>query len=176
MTATFTEGAKRFRLREDSLMDAQQKLAIGRRIKELRDNSPETNRSIADYVGVGERSVAHWVAGNGITYDHAQKVAKLFGVEVDYIWRGREKAPTPDVLGALTAGESPGGASADLLEQVLAAQTTMAAELSEFRMQVERAIAVQAEQSARLSEALLVLGEIRTRLERIERGQEGTGS
>lgn len=83
------------------LMNAQHKAEIGERIKELRDNSAETNRSIAEYVGVGERSVAAWIAGGGITYDNAKKVAELFGVDEDYVWRGRRKPETPDLIGAL---------------------------------------------------------------------------
>lgn len=46
MTATFTARPSANTLRQQLLMDAQSKLEIGLRIKELRDNSPETNRSI----------------------------------------------------------------------------------------------------------------------------------
>src|SRR6266516_3961110 len=59
------------------LMEAQQRLAIGQRIKELRNLSPQTNRSIADYVGVGERAVANWIAGGGIAWENAKRVADL---------------------------------------------------------------------------------------------------
>lgn len=77
-------------------MEKQQRLEIGGRIRELRENSAETNRSIAEFVGVGERSVAAWLAGGGIAWDNAKKVAELFGVDVDYIWRGKLKSSTPD--------------------------------------------------------------------------------
>lgn len=88
MNATFTNGPSSHSLRAQWLMEQRQKQEIGERIKELRENSAETNRSIADYCDVGERSVAAWVAGEGIAYENAQKVAELFKVDVDYIWRG----------------------------------------------------------------------------------------
>lgn len=94
-------------LRLQVLMTQQHKAEIGQRIKELRENSPETNRSIAEYVGVGERSVAAWIAGGGITYDNAKKVAELFEVDADYIWRGRSRPETPDVIGVLNGSEEP---------------------------------------------------------------------
>ncbi len=181
MTVSFTKRAAAITFRHRDLMNQQQKLEIGQRIKELRDNSPETNRSIADYCEVAERSVAHWIAGDGITYDNAEKVAELFQTTIDYIWRGREKPETPDVMGLLTAGSGEAGGE-DLeklrsqIDLILDRQSSILAQLADDRVQLERALAIQAEQSSRISQALLVLGEIRTRLERIERGQEGTGS
>lgn len=63
-------------------MDHQQKIEIGERIKALREASPHTNASIADHVGVGERSVANWMSGDtGIQWENAKKVAELFDVD-----------------------------------------------------------------------------------------------
>lgn len=109
MSATFTSRPAVHSLRVRWLMEKQQKAEIGERIRDLRDNSAETNRSIADYCDVGERTVAAWIAGDGIKYDNAKKVAELFEVDVDYIWRGKQKSETPDVLGALD------GSSADVV-------------------------------------------------------------
>lgn len=83
-------------LRLHHLMEEQQRLEIGERIKELRNASPQTNRSIADYVGVGERAVANWIAGGGIAWDNAKRVADLFAVDVQWLWSGREQGPAPD--------------------------------------------------------------------------------
>lgn len=85
-------------------MEQQQQIEIGQRIRELREASPHTNESIADYVGVGTRSVANWIAGTtGITYEHARKVAELFQVDVRWLWDGKERpAGTPDLMGALS--------------------------------------------------------------------------
>ncbi len=63
----------------------------------MRNASPQTNRSIAEFVGVGERAVANWIAGGGITYDNAKAVAELFDVDPQWLWAGREKGKTPDL-------------------------------------------------------------------------------
>lgn len=81
-------------------MNQQQKTEIGERIRALRINSAETNRSIADYVGVTVDAVKGWLAGNGISYDSAEKVAELFKVDVDWLWRG-DRASTPDLMQSL---------------------------------------------------------------------------
>lgn len=136
MTATFTRNISRHSLLRQIMSEEQIKAEIGERIRELRENSPETNRSIADHVGVGERSVAAWIAGGGITYAHAKKVAELFGVSVDYIWRGRE-LETPDLLGALN------GADESLLETLGAMRSQYAevlGELSALRTELRRVL------------------------------------
>ena len=92
------------------LMDQAQKLEIGQRIRALREDSAETNRSIADYCGVSVEAVRNWIAGKGIAYDNGEKVAKLFEVEFNWLWRGqgepRARPATPDVLGTLTRSDS----------------------------------------------------------------------
>lgn len=99
------------------LMEKQQAVEIGERVRELRENSEETNRSIADYCNVGERTVAGWVAGDGISYKNAKKVAELFAVSIDWLWRGREPGPTPDLMG--TFGEAASSSEvADLRKQL----------------------------------------------------------
>lgn len=91
------------------LMNEQQRIEIGGRLRELRENSPETNRSIGDYVGVAERTVAEWASGRqGMSYDHALKVAELFEVEIDWLWRGREPGEK-DLMGALSGGSKRNG-------------------------------------------------------------------
>lgn len=89
-------------LRLQVLMEERQRHEVGQRVKELRNASPQTNRSIADYVGVGERAVANWVAGEGIAWENAKKVAELFEVDVQWLWSGRDRAP--DVLQTLDGG------------------------------------------------------------------------
>lgn len=77
-------------------MNQQQRTEIGERIRALRIDSAETNRTIADYVGVSVDAVKGWLAGGGISYDNAEKVAELFKVDVDWLWRGDRPAATPD--------------------------------------------------------------------------------
>lgn len=76
-------------------MNQQQRTEIGERIRALRINSAETNRTIADYVGVSVDAVKGWLAGGGISYDNAEKVAELFKVDVDWLWRGDRATPDP---------------------------------------------------------------------------------
>lgn len=99
-------------LRLQLLMEVQQRHEIGQRIKELRNASPQTNRSIADHVGVGERAVAQWIAGGGIAWENAKKVADLFEVDVQWLWSGRDKDATPDLFGHLN------GSSKEQLDRI----------------------------------------------------------
>jgi transcriptional regulator with XRE-family HTH domain len=117
-------------LRLHHLMEEQQRLEIGRRIKTLRDNGPQTNRSIAEFCDVGERSVANWVAGKGIAWDNAKRVAELFDVEVQWVWTGEERAPTPDLLDALSPGRAEG--QAEILERI----AELAASVAELHLEV----------------------------------------
>lgn len=114
MTVTYANPRRIDTLRRQ-LMNESQKREIGERLRDLRDNSSETNRSIADYCGVDTRTVGHWMAGDGIRYGNAEKVAELFNVSIDFIWRGKEKGPTPDPF-----APPPSSAPPDL-EQRLAA-------------------------------------------------------
>lgn len=69
------------------------------RIRALKLARPDlTWRRIADYVGVTERSATDWQKKGGMEYDNAKKLAELFEVDVDYVWRGpakEERAPSP---------------------------------------------------------------------------------
>jgi hypothetical protein len=69
------------------------------RIRALKAERPDlTWRRIADYVGVSERAASDWQKKGGIEYDNAKKLAEVFEVDVDYIWRGpseADRAPSP---------------------------------------------------------------------------------
>jgi hypothetical protein len=85
-----SRGARSVRLR----MAADQERAD--RIRALKLDRPDlTWRRIADHVGVTERSAADWQVKGGIDYSNAEKLAELFEVDVDYIWRGSESTPSP---------------------------------------------------------------------------------
>lgn len=86
-------------VRAQALMEQQQKLDIGERIRDLREASPHTNRSIAEHVGVSERAVGKWIEGKGIEWDNLVAVADLFGVDSNWLWSGRaldDRGPAPD--------------------------------------------------------------------------------
>jgi hypothetical protein len=67
------------------------------RIRALKQARPDlTWRRIADHVGVTERSATDWQKKGGIEFENAKKLAALFEVDVDYIWRGVESGtPSP---------------------------------------------------------------------------------
>lgn len=101
-------------LRLRHLMEETQRVEIGQRIRHLRQSSAErlgqreTNRSIADYVGVTERAVTAWQQpenGTAPSYDHAKQVAELFQVSTDWLWRGREKGEAPDLMADLDGSQ-----------------------------------------------------------------------
>ncbi len=140
MSVTLHNRTATHSMRRQFLMDAQHKVEIGLRIKELRDNSPETNRSIADYVGVGERSVAHWMAGGGITYENAEKVAELFNVTISYIWRGWEQPETPDLMGVLSEAPSTEALIAEIREN-RALGVELLAEMAQLRSELATVLA-----------------------------------
>lgn len=72
-------------------MDERQRIEIGQRIRDLRENSQHTNRSIADAANVTSDAVKHWISGRTApTYDHAREVAALFHVDVVWLWHGDE--------------------------------------------------------------------------------------
>jgi len=104
-TALRREGsANTLRLRV--LMEEQQRVEIGQRIRELREASPYTNESIAEHVGVGVRAVANWISGTtGITYANAKKVAELFEVDIRWLWDGVERPKDNDLMGALSGAD-----------------------------------------------------------------------
>lgn len=75
------------------------------RIRALKKERPDlTWRRIADHVGVAERSATDWQVTGGIEYDNAKKLAEIFEVDLDYLWRGA--APTaPDPFADRNASE-----------------------------------------------------------------------
>lgn len=76
------------------------------RIKGLKDSRPDlTWAKIAEGVGVKERSAIEWASSGGISEPNAKKLAALFGVPFDYIWRGPE-SDTPDPFAHVNGGRS----------------------------------------------------------------------
>lgn len=86
--------------------------ARAERIRALKEGRPDlTWEKIADHVGVKERSVHNWGATGGIKYENAEKLAELFGVAVDYVWRGPD-ADDDGLKVASPNGDGDGGAGA----------------------------------------------------------------
>lgn len=89
-------------VRLQALVEKQAKIELGQRIRDLREASPHTNRSIADAVGVSERAVTGWISGRGASWENVEAVAELFRVDPNWLWSGRESGETPDLAGGST--------------------------------------------------------------------------
>lgn len=86
--------------------------ARAERIRELKDQRPDlTWRRIGDAVGVSERSAVAWQKTGGIDYEHAKKLAAVFEVDLDWLWRGPVSEETPDLIETV--------ARADQLEDIV---------------------------------------------------------
>lgn len=112
------------------------------RIRALKHGRPDlTWRRIADYVGVTERSATDWQSKGGISYENAKKLASLFEVDVDYIWRGTETG-TPDPF---AAAEQPVDTQLAEIRELLAKASTERAGLDDAIRQQALALQAQAE-------------------------------
>lgn len=117
------------------------------RIDALKATRPDlTWRQIADRVGVSERSAYNWKVTGGIDYENAKKLAKVFEVDVDFIWRGpAESAPDlsrPDVA----------------LNEILAAITAQLAEQTQVLNQIKELLGRDTKTADRLEAATETLG------------------
>jgi hypothetical protein len=73
------------------------------RIRQLKTAHPELTWSyIAGEIGVRERSAVAWQKTGGLNPKNAEKLADIFGVSYDFLWFGKEKGPTPDVLAGVS--------------------------------------------------------------------------
>jgi transcriptional regulator with XRE-family HTH domain len=73
------------------------------RIRTLKKQHPGmTWRHIADEVGVDTRSAQAWRKTGGISAKNAVKLAEVFGVSYEFLWFGKEKGPTPDLLAGVS--------------------------------------------------------------------------
>ena len=56
------------------------------RIKELRKQSRLSQQALADQIGVFRNTISNWETGySQISLENAKKVAKYFGVTIDYL-------------------------------------------------------------------------------------------
>lgn len=139
-------------VRARELVEQLEKEQVGRRIWTLREDSEETNRSIADYCDVDPRTVGGWVAGDGISVKNMKKVAKMFGVSYEYVRYGHAPGQTPDPFPA-NGRESLEEAVLALngkLDQVLANQAELLASVAQVRKtQLDRQSSRKPEQRKR---------------------------
>lgn len=113
------------------------------RIRALKQERPDlTWRRIADHVGVTERSATDWQRKGGMEYDNAKKLAELFEVDVDYIWRGAPQQ-APDMFPPANPLE---GELGDVLAEIkaqLARQTEVLEEIRGYAADAKRMLEEQ---------------------------------
>lgn len=77
------------------------------RIRDLKQTRPDlTWAQVADKVGVTERSALDWQRAGGISHANCKKLAKVFGVDADWLWSGVQRGETPDLMAAIGGGAS----------------------------------------------------------------------
>lgn len=100
------------------------------RIRQLKlDNPGVTWGSIAEAIGVKERSAVEWARTGGISYTNAKKLAAYFDRDIDWLWRGEEPS-APNLLAQMEDK-----ARIDDLENTVT--TDIAGVAAEFRGYVE---------------------------------------
>ena len=86
-------------VRLHSLMEEAQKLAIGQRIRELRERSPYKQPAVAERLGIGLRAYQKLEEVGTTRYERCEELAEIFGADPMWIWEGRERGSTPDLFG-----------------------------------------------------------------------------
>lgn len=100
-------------------MELRHREEVRDRIRQLMQERGVNAEMISDAIGIKERSVRYWISPSkpgGIEYKNVKKLAEFFDVEPSWIWSGREKGATPDVLEALNGA---GHAQLDRIEKKL---------------------------------------------------------
>jgi hypothetical protein len=119
------------------------------RIRALKQARPDlTWRRIADHVGVTERSATDWQKKGGIEFENAKKLAALFEVDVDYIWRGTE-SDTPSPF----AGQDQTADQLERVEALLRQQNELLDRQSAVLERIEAAIAREQDAARAAEEA-----------------------
>jgi hypothetical protein len=147
------------------------------RIRALKQDRPDlTWRRIADHVGVTERSATDWQSKGGISYENAGKLAALFEVDVDYIWRGpsqADRAPSP------FAAQDMQGDLAGILERIEAQLDEQNEVLDRIEKAVESERQARAESDAARRDLLDLLAAVdaatRANLDAAQRAEEARG-
>jgi 7-cyano-7-deazaguanine reductase len=67
---------------------------LGRRIQQSRQNANLTQMAVGHTIGVSKQQVSHWETGRSdITREHLLALARLFGVDVDWLAQGTMLEP-----------------------------------------------------------------------------------
>lgn len=81
------------------------------RLKELRKEKKLSQKELADYLGINEKTISRWENGEStIKSDKAQKLADFFGVNIGYLLGNDEKPykELSDFIGEINGGDLEG--------------------------------------------------------------------
>ena len=103
-------------VRLDWLMEATQRLEMAQRIVSLRERSPFTQPKMAARLGIGLRAYQKLELKGTTKYERCEELVEIHKdwaegdpewghLSADWIWDGRRRDETPDLVGALN-GES----------------------------------------------------------------------
>lgn len=101
-----------------------------------------------------ERSATDWQTKGGISYENAKRLAKLFEVDVDYVWRGTENETPDPFAGAEGSLEE---RLADLADQLASDREDREASISEVKALLQT-------QNENLAAQTKILDELKTLL------------
>lgn len=79
-------------------MEKQQKLEIGGRIRQLREQSRYKQQGVADKLNIGLRAYQRLEEVGTSRYERCEELAAIFEVDPMWIWDGREHSATPDLV------------------------------------------------------------------------------
>lgn len=83
-------------------------IEIGERLRKLREEHKLTQSELAKYLGVGRSTVTRWEGGTAYPKNQLERLSKLYGVTMDYIYTGKQEKPVKGnripVLGRVAAG------------------------------------------------------------------------
>ena len=118
-------------LRLHHLMEERQRLEIAARVTQLRERSRWTQPDIAEMLGLTLRGYQKIEEKGTTKYERAEEIARIHGVDPDWVWDGAERSATPDVLGALSSTDS------ELLREVASQVAGLASSTAALESQVQ---------------------------------------
>jgi transcriptional regulator with XRE-family HTH domain len=130
-------------------VDAERKREIGARIKELRELSGYTQPHLAEQLGyTSVRGYQKAEATGGMEHERYEKLAELFGVDLDYLLRGTD---------VTDRGATVDEQALQLLQEIAAGQAALTARLDALLRHLEPQLELESEDdpevAARAAEA-----------------------
>lgn len=121
-------------------MEETQRLEIAARITELRERGPFNQPTIADRLGITLRAYQKVEAKGTTSFDRCEELAEIHRewtgrsrdyahVDATWIWDGRRKGDTPDLMAELNGGSADLAELRELVLETLQANTEQLSQL-----------------------------------------------